>query len=197
MRLKNISEEQFFTPEDISEKFKLSVATVYKLIAQDKIPYFKIGKSYRIPAGALDSFIMQEGNLARFMSSGPMVPTAAKQFVKEIEADKDVREKIIAAILFGSYARGNYDENSDIDLLVIVKENTEELQSRLSEISSIAMEATDFEEFLSPVRMSLAHWIELGEQKSPLYDEIQEEGIILWPKGLISPKDIENVQERS
>lgn len=198
MQLKSISKESFFTPEELSLRLKLSVATVYKLIAKDEIPYFKIGKSYRIPASALIAFMMQEGNLGRFVSRGPVVPEAAKHFIHEIEtASKDVKENIIAVVLFGSYARGDFNEDSDIDMLVIVKENSAEVQNRISEISSSAMEAANFDEFLSPMKMSLVHWTESGRRQLPLYEEIQNEGIILWPKDLKSLKDIESVRGRS
>ena len=37
-------------------------------------------------------------------------------------------DKLIDVILFGSYARGDYDEESDIDIAVIIKEERKDLE---------------------------------------------------------------------
>lgn len=192
MRLNDISKETFFTPEELAEKLKLSIATVYKLLSQDKLPYFKVGKSYRIPARAFASYMMGEGNLSHFVSVGPEIPRAAYRFVELVdELSREVKDQIIAVILFGSYARGDHDEHSDIDLLVLLKDTTPELDVQVAALSSEAMAAGGFDEFLSPLRMSIAHWIQLARDGSPLYEEIQREGVLLWSKGSISLEDIE------
>jgi excisionase family DNA binding protein len=191
MALRNPSQETFLTPEELSARFKLSVATVYKLLAQEKLPYFRVGKCYRIPETALAAYILREGNLARFVPAAPAIPDAARHFIAAVEQlDPKERRSVVAVILFGSYARGDFGEHSDIDLLVIVRANTREIQRRVAELSSAAMEATDFEEFLSPLRMSLAHWRELKEERSPLFQQIEKEGVVLWPRGSGSPRDI-------
>ncbi|MFH1829545.1 MAG: helix-turn-helix domain-containing protein [Pseudomonadota bacterium] len=196
--LNNISKQAFFTPEELAEKLKLSTATVYKLLNQEKLPYFRIGKSYRIPEQALRAYMMREGNLAQFIKITPEIPNAAQRFVEGIEgAPKELRQSIIAVILFGSYARGDYSENSDIDLLVLISQSTKETDQGISAISSEAMAAGGFDEFLSPIRMSLSHWVQLAGNGSPFYEEIQREGIILWPKELKSLKDIEAAQKKS
>jgi len=47
------------------------------------------------------------------------VKEALKFFVKECK--KKFGKDLVSVILFGSYARGNWKEESDIDLLVVVK----------------------------------------------------------------------------
>ncbi|MBQ6119915.1 MAG: nucleotidyltransferase domain-containing protein [Clostridia bacterium] len=44
------------------------------------------------------------------------------------EAKRLLGDKLEAVILYGSYARGDYDSESDVDLLVIVRCKTEELR---------------------------------------------------------------------
>ena len=44
------------------------------------------------------------------------------------EAKRLLGDKLEAVILYGSYARGDYDSESDVDLLVVVRCKTEELR---------------------------------------------------------------------
>lgn len=198
MSLNDITKGLFFTPEEIASRLKLSVATVYKLISQSELPYFRIGKLYRIPAQAFESYIMEGGNLARFMGPAPKIPLAARHFVELVDnSSVRIKKQIAAITLFGSYARGDQSEYSDIDLLVLLTSANTAIERQISSFSSKAMAAGNFEEFLSPIRMSLAHWKILVENKSPLYKEIRKEGVVLWPKDLGSLKDIENGQRKN
>lgn len=55
-------------------------------------------------------------------------------------------------LLYGSYARGDYDENSDVDIAAIVKGNREELQEKLKHIWERSQELElEYETILSPV----------------------------------------------
>lgn len=182
MGLNETEIETIYTPEEVAKRLKLSVATIYKLISEDAFPYFRVGKCYRIPANAITSYMMREGNLARFAASGPITPKSALNFVRLIEGSEEAKKNVAAVIMFGSFARGTAQSESDIDLLVLLKKNSISIQSKISELSSEAMEECDFDEFLSPVKMSVEHWKELKESGSPLYEEIQKEGIILWPR---------------
>ena len=98
-----------------------------------------------------------------------------KEFVSEI--GKLYKERLNKVILFGSYARGEQTEESDVDYLVVL--NDEEIKS-LAEIR-----------FISPVTNSLGLkyglWIsavpttlvKLNRFKSPLNENVKQEGIIL------------------
>lgn len=184
--------EDVYTPEEVARKLKLSVATIYKLINEEKFPYFKVGKLYRIPSSALSQFIIKGGNLSSYLKSSPLSSKTIESFLGKIEkAPKKHKTCIVAVILFGSHARGDANEDSDIDLLVLTKAVTMEIQHFISEISSDAMQENDFMELLSPIRMSLSHWKELKGAGSPLYMEILSEGIVLWPNHLKSLRDIE------
>ena len=56
------------------------------------------------------------------------VEFAIKEFV---EACKEkFKENLVSIVLFGSYARGNFKETSDVDLLVIVKNLPESIWER-------------------------------------------------------------------
>jgi len=192
-----LATEDIYTPEELAAKLKLSTATVYKLLGQDKLPYFKVGKSYRIPAQALAAYMMAEGNLKRFISFEPKIPAAARSFVEQImQGPAQLKRQIAAVILFGSYARGTHTEDSDIDLLVLLKKTSPEIERQVAGASSKAMELCDFDEFLSPIRMTVDHWSELASMHAPLYEEILKEGIVLWTNDIELQKDIESAHAK-
>jgi len=51
---------QVYTSQEVAEKLKLNVETVYDLINAGKLRAFKIGKRYRITEEALQDFIKSE-----------------------------------------------------------------------------------------------------------------------------------------
>ncbi len=58
-----------------------------------------------------------------------------KEFKKGIEST--LRDKFVELVLFGSYARGDYEFGSDIDVLLLVREKlTKEEDKKISELSS-------------------------------------------------------------
>lgn len=47
-------------------------------------------------------------------------------------------DNIVAIYLYGSYARGNYDEESDVDIAAIIRGNRIELQRKLKQIWDVS-----------------------------------------------------------
>ncbi|MBI4126908.1 MAG: excisionase family DNA-binding protein [Deltaproteobacteria bacterium] len=189
--------ETYWTPEELAERLKLSKMTIYKLLKNGELPSFRVGRTYRIPESVFHRYTLQAGNLSTFLPQ-PKVPSSATYFVHLIEtASPNITTNIVAVVLFGSYARGDIHEDSDIDMLVLVHDNTYEVQTQLASLSTDAMASSGYDELLSPIKMSLDHWKKLGSMKTPLYEEIQKDGIILWPKNLKSLKAIENERERN
>jgi len=56
------------------------------------------------------------------------VELAIKEFVEACK--KKFKDDLVSIVLFGSYARGNFKETSDVDLLVIVKKLPESVWER-------------------------------------------------------------------
>lgn len=52
-----MKDQEYFTPEEIAEKFKVKKTTVYAWIRENKLRAIRIGKLARIPQDALDEFI--------------------------------------------------------------------------------------------------------------------------------------------
>lgn len=52
-------EERLYTPEEISQKLKISKYTVYEMIKREDLPAFHIGRSIRISEGQLEEYMMK------------------------------------------------------------------------------------------------------------------------------------------
>ena len=99
--------------------------------------------------------------------------------LKEIAAiyRKVFGDDIVKIVLYGSYARGTFDAESDIDIVAIVKGEREELQRKLREVwilsSNLEME---YETILSPTVIPYEEF-EKYRNVLPYYRNIEEEGI--------------------
>jgi uncharacterized protein len=83
---------------------------------------------------------------------------------------------VIKLILFGSKARGDYNEYSDIDLLVLVEEsNTPEAKAKLSEIQFETIMEQDAP--LMTILENYNNWVEEVQVSLPLKDNIESEGV--------------------
>lgn len=94
--------------------------------------------------------------------------------VKEI-----LEDKLSKVILYGSYARGDYRENSDIDIMVLTTLTDVEIEREEKKIFDLAFDfmmeyGVDISVILKNER-HFNYW--LGAL--PFYDNIEKEGVVL------------------
>lgn len=83
---------------------------------------------------------------------------------------------VVAIYLYGSYVKGNYDDESDIDIAAIVKGNRIDLQNKLKEIWDISADiGLENDVIVSPTVIPFGEYEEY-KQKLPYYMNIQKEG---------------------
>lgn len=83
---------------------------------------------------------------------------------------------IISVILYGSYARGDYDEESDIDIVAIVKGERLELQQKLKKVWDMSSEISlESGVIVSPTVIPYDEF-ETYKDKLPYYMNICREG---------------------
>ncbi len=99
------------------------------------------------------------------------------------EFTRKVREllgdRVKKIILYGSYARGDYKKNSDIDIMILTDFNFEEIEKYRDEVSDIAFDI-ELEKgiVISPVIKNIDKYNE-RVNIVPFYMNVQKEGVVL------------------
>lgn len=94
------------------------------------------------------------------------------------EAYKSVYgENIIKILLYGSYARGDYQKDSDIDIVAIVQGDRVKLQEQLKKIWDISSDLeVEYGAIVSPAVIPFEEF-EKYKNDLPYYKNIQREGV--------------------
>jgi len=92
--------------------------------------------------------------------------------------------KIERIVLYGSYARGEAGSDSDVDVLVVVKELSPSILEQTRSIRYEVMARYQYRPLLSMLVLSDEDWKALGKRNTGLKYHMDNEGIILWPKEL-------------
>ncbi len=87
-------------------------------------------------------------------------------------------DDVMAVILFGSGARGDANEDSDLDLLVLVKHNRPSLREDLAQITWEVQ--FDHKVIVADIVRDLDQWQRMQTAGYPFYQSIAREGIVLW-----------------
>jgi predicted nucleotidyltransferase len=82
-------------------------------------------------------------------------------------------------ILFGSYSRGDFNAESDVDLLLLFNENFKYFQKDNEVYSKIVDILSDYNLLISLIPTS-KYLFEV--KKAPLYMNVKKEGIELWKR---------------
>ena len=103
-----------------------------------------------------------------------------QKFVKEVQ--KLLGERLKKIILYGSYARGDYDKSSDIDIMILTDLSPEEI-SKYSLLIWEKCADIEIEEgiVISPLIRNLDNfnaWLNV----KPFYMNIANEGVVLSEK---------------
>ena len=87
-------------------------------------------------------------------------------------------EKVEKIILFGSYARGDFNPESDFDILVIVNDN--DLRSYRKARAKIISEFLFKYDILLSIRLASKDTFSRNKMISPFYQNVIKEGISLY-----------------
>jgi len=108
----------------------------------------------------------------------------AKEFAKRLT--ETLGESVKTVILYGSLARGEVGEESDVDILVIIEDTPEEARIK-DEILKIAYEIdyeSGFRAIISPISLTLKEFTQRLEAGSPFIYNALKDAIILHDNGL-------------
>lgn len=89
-------------------------------------------------------------------------------------------ESLNAVILYGSYARGDFRPDSDIDIMILVDLEDEEIKEKAEQISLLTFNINlDYDLMIMPIVKNLHefyYWVDVY----PFYSNVQSEGIRLY-----------------
>lgn len=111
------------------------------------------------------------------------MPSNVKNIIDEfiIEINKILGKRLKKVILYGSYARGDFNEDSDIDIMILTDLMDNEMYEyfvKISDMSYEIEEKNNFEITISPLIKNIDkfnYWLEA----LPFYINVQKEGVIL------------------
>ena len=95
------------------------------------------------------------------------------------EVKRMLGEKLTKVIVYGSYARGDYRDNSDVDIMILVKLSDEEIRAIKNDIYDLAFDvemSTGIE--ISPViknEEQYEYWVDT----LPFYRNVRDEGVVV------------------
>jgi excisionase family DNA binding protein len=58
-------EDRFYTSEELADKLKVNVMTIYRYIKSGKIKAYKFGKEFRVEHNEFESFLKKHINIAK------------------------------------------------------------------------------------------------------------------------------------
>ena len=86
-------------------------------------------------------------------------------------------ENLVQVILYGSYARGDYHTDSDVDVVAIVHGDRKTLQQQLKKVWDFSCELElEYDTILSPTVIPYEEF-EKYKNDLPYYRNIQKEGV--------------------
>jgi uncharacterized protein len=102
-----------------------------------------------------------------------------KEVVEELRrrVSPDVLLHINQLLLYGSRARGDAEEDSDLDLVALVDEKTPEIERALEEIAYDVMWDHDFKPIISLKVFTEARFRSAARKGFSFYRNVEQEGI--------------------
>lgn len=86
-------------------------------------------------------------------------------------------DDVIKIILYGSYARGDFDSESDVDIVALVQGSRPELQEQLKKVWEASSDLElEYGTILSPTVIPYDEYVQY-QQDLPYYRNIAEEGV--------------------
>ena len=106
------------------------------------------------------------------------IHTLLTQYLSEIP--KIYGTHLKSVILYGSYARGDYTPDSDVDIMILVDLSVEQMDSYSDALSELGFEYNvQHNIWMMPIVKNQQHFYHWATSY-PFYTNIQKEGVVLY-----------------
>jgi predicted nucleotidyltransferase len=86
-------------------------------------------------------------------------------------------ERLCDVILYGSYARGDFDNESDIDILVLVSADIDEIKRHETDFSTFSSRLDLSYDVLTSIMLDDVASFDYGKKAYPFYRNVDKEGV--------------------
>lgn len=114
----------------------------------------------------------------------PQERVALAEFLSQLRGVFD--DQITHVWLFGSKARGDFDQESDVDLLMVVRDGSDALRRPIGDIAYTL--SLEHGVLLCEHIVSAWRFAQMRARQEPLYKNVMREGIDLWTAVIASPR---------
>ena len=102
---------------------------------------------------------------------------ALSEFIARLQ--EKYADEVMLVVLFGSKVRGDFDEESDLDLLVVVEGDDRWPYWRaITDLTSDLL--LDYEVNMSALVFDEQHYQWLAEHRTPIYNNTTGKGVLVW-----------------
>ena len=129
---------QWITLEEMGRYLKVSRAYLYKEVQAGRFPAVKVGRGWRFDRERVDDWLKTSQTLKESLYEFPW-SDCLDHFLTKLQ--EEFRDRFASLWIYGSWARGEAREDSDIDLLVVFQ-SLKNFGKDFKQISSLAYDAT-------------------------------------------------------
>lgn len=174
--------DRILTLAEAARFLKVAPVTLYRKARRGEVPAARIGRGWRFHRDQLEEWIREKADRRATLSPPPerfrhlstRETSAVTQFIQLLQSRYPTQ--VLQVILYGSRARGDFKECSDIDLLVIFRGNPP--QKELSEMTQEFNEREDL--LLQTFPLAEEEWRSPSFRSFLLLERIKREGISLY-----------------
>ena len=106
------------------------------------------------------------------------IHTLLTQYLSEVQ--KIYGAHLKSVILYGSYARGDYTSDSDVDIMLLVDLEPTEIDAYSDALSELGYEYNvNYDIWMMPVVKNIHHFKQWAAAY-PFYTNVQKEGVVLY-----------------
>lgn len=96
------------------------------------------------------------------------------------ELQQQYPDQVQHVILFGSKSRGDFREESDVDLLIVLKNDDWRLRDRVVDLAFDPL--LEYNVVLSPKVVGQDYYDFIARRRTPFYQNVHKDGVDLWTK---------------